>query len=414
MTYAGGTTYSYSSENLLTSSSGGASLTYDPAMRLYQVSGGTAGTQRFAYDGSDLVAEYNSSNAMLRRFVHGPGADEPVVWYEGSGTTDRRFLHADERGTIIAASSSSGAMLFINTYDEYGKPGSSNTGRFQYTGQNYLPELGLYYYKARMYASGLGRFMQNDPSGYQDSLNIYGYSRADPINMIDSTGLSSCPDIAAAHGACEPLDDLRQELLHFGIDASSLSDDDVLSVAAQVLDIGDSLKASNLPPDTTVSLMVTDIKGSGSSSGSTGSKSSGPVVLGFVTVAGGPGHDTWEIRFVVQNGHDGWVVQEVKTSAVMKDGTTISLNPYWEAFHINGGKSDTEDVFERSTSSVSQFTVHAIAYYYENLTLPKSFVPSGSSNTGGALSTLTRPALPPPTSGPLDRDFTSLFHKRGH
>lgn len=88
-----------------------------------------------------LIAEYDGSNAMLRRYVFGPGADEPIVWYEGSGTTDRRFLHQDERGTVVAVTNSSGTTLSVNTYDEYGKPGSSNTGRFQYTGQSYLPEL---------------------------------------------------------------------------------------------------------------------------------------------------------------------------------------------------------------------------------------------------------------------------------
>jgi hypothetical protein len=39
---------------------------------------------------------------VLRRYVHGPGLDEPLVWYEGSGTTDRRHLFADERGSIVA------------------------------------------------------------------------------------------------------------------------------------------------------------------------------------------------------------------------------------------------------------------------------------------------------------------------
>jgi hypothetical protein len=127
-----GKTFGYSSENLLTSASGGAALSYDPALRLYQVSG--AATTRFAYDGVDLIAEYNAGNALQRRFVHGPGADEPLVWYEGAATTDRRFLHADERGSIVAVSNGSGTVTNVNNYDEYGKPASTNVGRFQYTG----------------------------------------------------------------------------------------------------------------------------------------------------------------------------------------------------------------------------------------------------------------------------------------
>jgi YD repeat-containing protein len=130
LTSAGATAYAYSSENLLTSASGGIALAYDPAGRLYQTSGGSAGTTRFGYEGSDVISEYNGSNATLRRYVHGPGTDEPLVWYEGSGTSDRRFLHADERGSVVAVTNSSGTTLNVNGYDEHGIPSSGNVGRF--------------------------------------------------------------------------------------------------------------------------------------------------------------------------------------------------------------------------------------------------------------------------------------------
>jgi RHS repeat-associated protein len=42
--------------------------------------------------------------------------------------------------------------------------------RFRYTGQAALPELALYHYKARAYDPRLGRFLQNDPIGYEDDL----------------------------------------------------------------------------------------------------------------------------------------------------------------------------------------------------------------------------------------------------
>ena len=96
-----------------------------------------------------------ASGALLRRYVHGPGSDEPIVWYEGSGTADRRFLMRDERGSIVSVANASGTTLAINSYDEYGIPASTNLGRFGYTGQTWLPEAGLYYYKARMYSPTL-------------------------------------------------------------------------------------------------------------------------------------------------------------------------------------------------------------------------------------------------------------------
>jgi YD repeat-containing protein len=64
LTSAGSTTYGYSSENLLKTATGGITLAYDPAMRLYETVG--SATTRFQYDGVDLIAEYNTSGTLLR------------------------------------------------------------------------------------------------------------------------------------------------------------------------------------------------------------------------------------------------------------------------------------------------------------------------------------------------------------
>lgn len=190
LTGDGTRTYSYDAANRLISATGVPTVNYDPADRLQEVVG--TSTTRFLYDGSDVIAEYSSSGAVLRRYVHGPGTDEPLAWYEGSGTTDRRWLMTDERGSVIGIANDSGTVTKVKKYEVSGTPDATNQGRFQYTGQMWMGELGVYYYKARFYDPRLARFLQTDPIGVAGGMNLYAYAGNDAVNFSDPSGLVQC------------------------------------------------------------------------------------------------------------------------------------------------------------------------------------------------------------------------------
>ncbi len=185
------TTYGYDGFDQLTSA-GTATFAYDPVGRLYGSTG--SATRHYLYDGQQVIGEYDGAGAVVARYVPGAGLDDVVTAYAGSGTSSRSWLLADERGSVVALTDSSGAASTINTYDEYGVPGSGNAGRFQYTGQMWLADAGVYHYRARAYAPQIGRFLQTDPIGYAAGANLYGYVGGDSVNFTDPLGLD-CQEV---------------------------------------------------------------------------------------------------------------------------------------------------------------------------------------------------------------------------
>lgn len=69
-------------------------------------------------------------------------------------------------------------------------PSSSWNNRFLFTGREWLRDLRLYDYRARLYNPELARFMQPDPKEFSaGDYNLYRYCHNDPVNRSDPTGL---------------------------------------------------------------------------------------------------------------------------------------------------------------------------------------------------------------------------------
>ncbi|MEA4883986.1 MAG: RHS repeat-associated core domain-containing protein, partial [Clostridia bacterium] len=78
-------------------------------------------------------------------------------------------------------------------YEPFGlvveESGPATSGAERYTGKPLDAALDLYYFGARHYDSGLGRFITADPA--RDGLNWYAYCRQNPLIYVDPDG--ECP-----------------------------------------------------------------------------------------------------------------------------------------------------------------------------------------------------------------------------
>jgi RHS repeat-associated protein len=124
-------------------------------------------------------------------------APQQLIRYQLSNHLGSACLELDDQAQIIS-------------YEEYYPYGSTSyqavrsqtetPKRYRYTGKERDEESGLYYYGARYYAAWLGRWINCDSAGMIDGVNLYYYTKNNPVILLDSQGFQAVqPEITQAN-----------------------------------------------------------------------------------------------------------------------------------------------------------------------------------------------------------------------
>ncbi len=197
-------TYTYDAENRIISVNNGAVATYqyDALGRRVQKIAGTD-TTRYFYDGLQVIEELDGRNSVKASYVWGTWIDD-IVSMQRNGQD--YYFHTNTLGSVMAITDATGAVAERYEYDAFGKPTIYNKGYMvltssaignthTFTGRQYEPETGLFYYRARHYDASQGRFLQRDPLGYVDGMGLYAYTNNNPISRLDPMGTDLWDDV---------------------------------------------------------------------------------------------------------------------------------------------------------------------------------------------------------------------------
>ncbi len=204
---SGGTeSYVYDSENRLVSASnanGLVSYAYDTdGMRTSKTSGGL--TTSFLLDKNRDYAQVPVETTGTSMVTYTYGNQLINQTRTGVGT---HFYTADGQLSTRQLTNSTGVVTDQYTYDAFGVMLASigiTPNAYLYTGEQYDPNVGFYYMRARYYDQAQGRFISTDSEEGNIfdpvSLHRYLYAKADPMDNRDPSGAISMPEMLVVSG----------------------------------------------------------------------------------------------------------------------------------------------------------------------------------------------------------------------
>ncbi len=167
---------------------------------------GSKENTKFTYDGEDVVLDDDVVSGTTK-YQNAPGIDNKLKL--SNGGSPKYFLQ-DHLASTLAFTNSSGVVSESNSYDSFGNASNpSFPSRYQFTGREFDPTTGIQYSRARFYDSKIGRFISEDPIGFQGGdINLYGYVSNSPLLSRDPLGLFGTFDFVAHYfvGAGAPID----------------------------------------------------------------------------------------------------------------------------------------------------------------------------------------------------------------
>lgn len=183
--------------------------------------------QGFIYDNKlNVVAELDSSNTVVSRFVYGSRGNVPDYLIK-SGNTYR--IISDVLGSVrLVVDIQTGVVAQRIDYDEFGVVLSNTNPGFQpfgFAGGVFDTDTGLIRFGVRDYDPSIGRWTAKDPSLFAggDS-NLYAYVGNDPINWIDPTGFcaqsGNSPDMPDEPGLVNLIDEATKFFTEDGLESA--------------------------------------------------------------------------------------------------------------------------------------------------------------------------------------------------
>ncbi|HKP68704.1 MAG TPA: RHS repeat-associated core domain-containing protein, partial [Pyrinomonadaceae bacterium] len=147
----------------------------------------TSEDTKFIYDGLDVVMDDDMTTGITK-YQNGLGIDDKLK-LSGGGVS--KYFLADHLGSAVALTNSGGTVTDQTSYDSFGDQTSSLPTRYGFTGRERDNFSGLMYYRARFYDPNLGRFVSEDPIGFDGGdINLFAYVWNSPSGFADPYGES--------------------------------------------------------------------------------------------------------------------------------------------------------------------------------------------------------------------------------